>query len=65
MIFDMGQSNEVQNGWLTWLEKIPQFENHRVDIPEWILGNSGFNYAQNIGFSISHEVRRLLFLFIR
>ncbi len=65
MIFDMGQSNEVQNGWLTWLEKIPQFENHRIELPEWVLENSKFNYAACIGDSPSHEIDRLLFLFIR
>ena len=65
MIFDMGQSNEVDNGWLTWLKKIPQFENHRVELPEWILENSGFNYAACIGSSRSHEADRLLFLFVR
>ncbi len=65
MVFDMGQSNEVDNGWLTWLKKIPQFEDHRVEIPEWVLENSGYKYAACIGESMSHEVPRLLFLFLK
>jgi SAM-dependent methyltransferase len=65
MVFDMGQSNEVDNGWLTWLRKIPQFENHRIELPEWVLENSRFDYAACIGSSISHEIDRLLFLFVR
>jgi SAM-dependent methyltransferase len=65
MVFDMGQSNEVDNGWLTWLRKIPQFEDHRIELPEWVLDKSGYNYAACIGDSRSHEVDRLLFLFIK
>jgi hypothetical protein len=65
MIFDMGQSNEVDNGWLTWLRKIPQFENHRVEMPEWVLNNSGFKYASRIGHSISHKAERYLCWFTK
>lgn len=65
MIFDMGQSNEVDNGWLTWLKKIPQFVNHFIDIPNWVIENSEFEYAANIGGSISHEIDRKVFLFIK
>jgi SAM-dependent methyltransferase len=65
MIFDMGQSNEVDNGWLTWLKKIPQFEKHRTEIPVWVLDNSKFKYAAVLGDTVSHEVNRKLFFFIR
>jgi SAM-dependent methyltransferase len=65
MIFDVGQSNEVDNGWLTWLKKIPQFETHVLEIPQWVLSNSRFKYVAPIGHTISHEIKRLLFFFIR
>lgn len=65
MIFDMGQSNEVDNGWLTWLRKIPQFTNHREETINWVIGASDYKYGSEIGFTISHEIRRLLFLFIK
>ena len=65
MLFDMGQPDEKDNGWLHWIKLMPNFASPKTDIIEHVQDNSGYEYSEIISSTTIHDTERWVYLFCR
>ena len=67
MFFDMGQSNEKDSEWLTWLPRVKaiQKENPKRAISIDVIRNSTYVYSEIITSTTIHEAERVCYFFTR
>ncbi len=65
MFFDMGQTNEKNNGYLTWLKHIPKMPIPEKSIIAHTFLFSDFKYGKAISSTTIHEAERILFIFTK